>query len=85
MIFKIEDRSNSKEYGKLTYSFDMEKYASGKGTYIDTKTPIKVENRKATFPLTGAMGIIGFIVVGVVMMATAYYKYRRKRRESALS
>lgn len=83
LIFKIKD--NSKEYGKLTYSFDMEKYASGKGTYIDTKTPIKVENRKATFPLTGAMGIIGFLVIGGIMMATAYYKYRRKRRESALS
>lgn len=47
--------------------------------------PIPVENRKATYPLTGAMGIIGFLVVGAVMMATAYYKYRRKRRESALS
>lgn len=83
LIFKIKD--NSKEYGKLTYSFDMEKYSSGKGTYIDTKTPIKVENRKATFPLTGAMGIIGFLVIGGIMMAMAYYKYRRKRRESALS
>ncbi|MDU5587032.1 MAG: SpaA isopeptide-forming pilin-related protein [Finegoldia magna] len=47
--------------------------------------PIPVENHKATFPHTGALGIIGFIVVGAVMMATAYYKYRRKRRESALS
>ena len=51
----------------------------------DSPKPIQVENRKAEFPLTGAMGIIGFLVVGVVMMATAYYKYRRKRRESALS
>lgn len=47
--------------------------------------PIQVENHKATFPHTGALGIIGFLVVGGIMMATAYYKYRRKRRESALS
>lgn len=47
--------------------------------------PIQVENHKATFPHTGALGIIGFLVVGAVMMATAYYKYRRKKRESALS
>ncbi|MSB11277.1 SpaA isopeptide-forming pilin-related protein [Finegoldia sp. BIOML-A1] len=57
--------------------------------YVDVNksniTPIPVENRKATYPLTGALGIIGFLVVGAVMMTTAYYKYRRKRRESALS
>ena len=48
-------------------------------------TPINIENKKGVYPLTGAMGIIGFLVVGGIMMATAYYKYRRKRRESALS
>ena len=53
------------------------------GTY--KITPIEIENKKGVYPLTGALGIIGFLVVGVVMMATAYYKYRRKRRESALS
>ena len=56
-----------------------------KNSTTNAYTPIDIDNRKATYPLTGAMGIIGFIVVGVVMMATAYYKYRRKRRESALS
>ncbi|MCI6000947.1 MAG: LPXTG cell wall anchor domain-containing protein, partial [Finegoldia magna] len=45
----------------------------------------EIENHKGEYPLTGGMGIIGFLVVGVVIMATAYYKYRRKRRESALS
>ncbi|MDU7165087.1 SpaA isopeptide-forming pilin-related protein [Finegoldia magna] len=53
------------------------------GTY--KITPIEIENKKGEYPLTGAMGIIGFLVAGVVIMATAYYKYRRKRRESALS
>ena len=61
--------------------------SEGKGTYVDyqSKDPIQVENRKGQYPHTGALGIIGFLVVGAVMMATAYYKYRRKRRESALS
>ena len=71
------------------YDFDLDTLSSTGPIYVDVDksniTPIPVENRKATYPLTGAMGIIGFIVVGVVMMATAYYKYRRKRRESALS
>ncbi|EFK94291.1 LPXTG-motif cell wall anchor domain protein [Finegoldia magna ACS-171-V-Col3] len=53
------------------------------GTY--KITPIEIENKKGEYPLTGAMGIIGFLVAGAVIMTTAYYKYRRKRRESALS
>ena len=66
---------------------DINNLSSDKGKYInyESQDPIQVENRKAEYPLTGAMGIIGFLVVGAVMMATAYYKYRRKRRESALS
>lgn len=51
----------------------------------EPKLPIPIENKKGEYPLTGAMGIIGFLVMGGVLMATAYYKYRRKRRESALS
>ena len=51
----------------------------------EPELPIQIENKKGEYPLTGAMGIIGFLVVGGIMMATAYYKYRRKRRESALS
>ncbi|MDU4731102.1 SpaA isopeptide-forming pilin-related protein [Finegoldia magna] len=54
-------------------------------TLGEPELPILIENKKGEYPLTGAMGIIGFLVVGAVMMATAYYKYRRKRRESALS
>ena len=66
---------------------DINNLSSDKGKYInyESQDPIQVENRKAEYPLTGAMGIIGFLVVGAVMMATAYYKYRRKKRESALS
>lgn len=71
------------------YSLDINSLSSNDPIYVDVDksniTPIPVENRKATFPLTGALGIIGFLVVGAVIMTTAYYKYRRKRRESALS
>ena len=48
-------------------------------------TPIEIENKKGEYPHTGALGIIGFLVVGGIMMATAYYKYRKKKRERALS
>ena len=72
---------------QVDYSLDWTALTENKSVYdeYDLTKPVEVENRKATYPLTGAMGIIGFLVVGVVMMATAYYKYRRKRRESALS
>ncbi|OXZ26166.1 SpaA isopeptide-forming pilin-related protein [Finegoldia magna] len=70
---------------EVTNRLDLTNLSSFEGSYIDSKTPIQVENRKGQYPHTGAMGIIGFLVAGVVMMATAYYKYRRKRRESALS
>ena len=80
-----EDRTyhigtKGEEYVDHSYKFTT----MGELTDLGTN-PIQVENRKAQYPLTGAMGIIGFLVVGAVMMATAYYKYRRKRRESALS
>ncbi|MSA97975.1 hypothetical protein GKF99_05465 [Finegoldia sp. BIOML-A2] len=66
---------------------DINNLSSDKGKYInyESQDPIQVENRKGEYPHTGALGIIGFLVVGAVMMATAYYKYRRKKRESALS
>ena len=55
--------------------------------YVEKKDnkPIEVVNHKSLFPYTGGWGIIGFLVAGAVIMTTAYYKYRRKRRESALS
>lgn len=70
---------------EVTNKLDINAKPDGPGTYIEPIIPIAIENHKAEYPLTGAMGIIGFLVVGAVMMATAYYKYRRKRRESALS
>ncbi|MDU3805509.1 MAG: SpaA isopeptide-forming pilin-related protein, partial [Finegoldia magna] len=84
---KMDVNSDQWKYSELTYSLDYEKISKEDKIYVDyeSKDPIKVENRKGEYPLTGAMGIIGFIVAGILMMATAYYKYRRKRRESALS
>ena len=72
--FKIGTKGNEKV--NHTYTFT---------NLGEPKQPIQIENKKGEYPLTGAMGIIGFLVVGGIMMTTAYYKYRRKRRESALS
>lgn len=84
---EVYSRAFSKSIDLVEYKLDINNMSEGKGSYLDyqSKDPIKVENHKATFPHTGALGIIGFLVVGAVMMATAYYKYRRKKRESALS
>lgn len=84
---EVYSRAFSRSIDKVSYKLDINNMSDGKGTYVDydSKDPIQVENYKATFPHTGALGIIGFLVVGAVMMATAYYKYRRKKRESALS
>ena len=80
LSFKIKD--TSKEYDNLTYSFDMKKLASGKPTYIDAKTPIVVENRKAEYPHTGGMGTLIFTLAGILLMSAAAYVYSRKRGES---
>ncbi|MDU1580049.1 SpaA isopeptide-forming pilin-related protein [Finegoldia magna] len=82
--YKIsEDRTfniGTKGDEKVDHSYSF----TTKGS-IDLSKPIEIENKKGEYPLTGAMGIIGFLVAGAVIMTTAYYKYRRKRRESALS
>ena len=82
---KAEIHFDQTTIDEVTYKLDINAGSDGPGTYIEPIIPIAIENHKAEYPLTGAMGIIGFLVVGAVMMATAYYKYRRKRRESALS
>ena len=72
---------------QISDKLNVDALTSGKPSYGDyTGTaPIQIENRKATFPLTGALGIFGFLIAGAIIMTTSYYKYRRKRRESALS
>ncbi|EGS33438.1 Cna protein B-type domain protein [Finegoldia magna SY403409CC001050417] len=65
-------------YEDHSYSFTT------KGT-VDLSKPIQVENRKATFPHTGALGIFGFLIAGAIIMTTSYYKYRKKKRGRALS
>ncbi|MDU4278308.1 MAG: SpaA isopeptide-forming pilin-related protein [Finegoldia magna] len=67
-----------------SYKFTTSEEIS-KDSTTNAYTPINIENKKGVYPLTGALGIIGFLVAGAVIMTTAYYKYRRKRRESALS
>ena len=82
---EVYSNASRESIDDVAYNLDINNVNGGKGAYINPIIPIQVENRKATYPLTGAMGIVGFLVVGGIMMATAYYKYRRKRRESALS
>lgn len=81
-----EERSfkiGTKGEGYVDHSYNFT--TLGEISKDSTNKPIQIENKKGEYPLTGALGIIGFLVVGGIMMATAYYKYRRKRRESALS
>ena len=69
------------------YGLDIDTLSINKPTYGDytSTAPIQIENRKATFPLTGALGIFGFLIAGAIIMTTSYYKYRKKKRGRALS
>ena len=71
------------------YSLDINSLSSDGPIYVDVNksniTPIPVENHKATFPHTGALGIFGFLIAGAIIMTTSYYKYRKKKRGRALS
>ena len=74
-----EDRTfhigtKGEEYVDHSYEFTT----MGELTDLGTN-PIQVENHKATFPLTGALGIFGFLIAGAIIMTTSYYKYRKKR------
>ncbi|MFQ9981404.1 MAG: hypothetical protein ACLRVE_08405, partial [Finegoldia magna] len=71
-------------------------FASGGDIYFGTKKfdslpeikstgSIEIENKKGEYPHTGALGIFGFLITGVIIMTTSYYKYRKKKRERALS
>ena len=64
---------------KVTSSLDVTNLSSNKGSYVDTKTPIKVENRKGEYPLTGGRGTLIFTLAGLVLMSAAAYVYSRKR------
>ena len=83
-----EDRTfhigtKGEEYVDHSYSFTTMKEISKDDT--NKYVPIDIENRKATFPLTGALGIFGFLIAGAIIMTTSYYKYRKKKRGRALS
>ena len=84
---EVYSRAFSTSIDKVNYKLDINNMSEGKGTYIDyvSKDPIQVENHKATFPHTGALGIFGFLIAGAIIMTTSYYKYRKKKRGRALS
>lgn len=84
---KMDVNSDQWKYSELTYSLDYDKIAKEDKIYVDYQStdPIQVENHKATFPHTGALGIFGFLIAGAIIMTTSYYKYRKKKRGRALS
>ena len=75
------------------YSLDIDTLSSTNPIYVDVNksnvTPIEVENKKSTFPLTGGNGVFtGFAIIGtaVMLLALAYfgiYQNDKNRRKSA--
>ena len=64
---------------EVTSSLDLTNLSSNEGSYIDSKSPIQVENRKAEYPLTGGRGTLIFTLAGLMLMSAAAYVYSRKR------
>ena len=64
---------------EVTNRLDITNISSNEGSYIDSKSPIQVENRKAEYPLTGGRGTLIFTLAGLVLMSAAAYVYSRKR------
>ena len=75
------------------YSLDIDTLSSTDPIYVDVNksnvTPIEVENKKSTYPLTGGNGVFtGFAIIGtaVMLLALAYfgiYQNDKNRRRSA--
>ena len=75
------------------YSLDINSLSGTDPIYVDVDksniTPIEVENKKSTFPLTGGNGVFtGFAIIGtaVMLLALAYfgiYQNDKNRRRSA--
>ena len=75
------------------YSLDINSLSGSEPIYVDVDksniTPIEVENKKSTFPLTGGNGVFtGFAIIGtaVMLLALAYfgiYQNDKNRRRSA--
>ena len=74
------------------YSLDINSLSSTDPIYVDVNksniTPIEVENKKSTFPLTGGNGVfIGFAIIGTAVMLAgiayfAIYQNDKNRRRS---
>ncbi|OXZ41626.1 hypothetical protein B9N58_00810 [Finegoldia magna] len=82
---KAEIHFDQNTIDEVTYNLDINAKPDGPGTYIEPIIPIEIENYKAQYPHTGALGIFGFLIAGAIIMTTSYYKYRKKKRGRALS
>ena len=78
---EVYSRAFTTSIDKVNYKLDINNMSEGKGSYLDyqSKDPIKVENRKAEYPLTGGRGTLIFTLAGLVLMSAAAYVYSRKR------
>ena len=77
--FKVEMVSDRTTYDDISYTVDLKNFSAGKGAYVEAKTPIVVENKKAEYPSTGGMGTFIFTSIGASLIGLAYLSYRRKR------
>ena len=78
---EVYSRAFRKSIDLVDYQLDINNMSEDKGSYLDyqSKDPIKVENRKAEYPLTGGRGTLIFTLAGLVLMSAAAYVYSRKR------
>lgn len=78
---EVYSRAFSKSIDLVEYQLDINNMSAGRGSYLDyqSKDPIKVENRKGQYPLTGGRGTLIFTLAGLVLMSAAAYVYSRKR------
>ena len=78
---EVYSRAFRKSIDLVDYQLDINNMSEDKGSYLDyqSKDPIKVENRKAEYPLTGGRGTLIFTVAGLMLMSAAAYVYSRKR------
>lgn len=78
--FKVEMVSDQTTYDDITYTVDLKNFSEGKGVYVDAKTPIPVENRKAEYPFTASVGTAIFTAVGLALMVMGAFVYHKKKQ-----
>ena len=78
---EVYSRAFRKSIDLVDYQLDINNMSEDKGSYLDyqSKDPIKVENRKAEYPLTASVGTAIFTAIGLALMVIAAFIYKRKK------